>query len=210
MTGNTRKSIQTVAIISLAAAVFVVGWLVKDRIDLLEARVAKLEDESRVLSPLVTVMAASRPGPGIPSPYEPVQATGPADVPAPGDTDSRAWCPAVENAGIEWLELEYAQPVTAAVVRIHATNNPGAVVRVQIGDGSGAMRELPVEPDASTHIQTIPVSPPMEISRVKLELDTSIAPGWNEIDAVALIDETGEPHWAVSATASSHWKFSAE
>lgn len=54
-------------------------------------------------------------------------------------------------------------------------------------------------------MQTIAISPPAEITRVKLELDTAKVPGWNEIDAVALVDGAGVVSWAATATTSSVW-----
>ncbi len=90
-------------------------------------------------------------------------------------------------------------------VRIHASFIPDAVVRVLGGTDEGNLRELwtgtgPAEPIHSTDI-----SPPAEISRIKLELDTAKVPGWNGIDAVALIDQGGTPAWAHAATSSSVW-----
>ena len=43
----------------------------------------------------------------------------------------------------------------------------------------------------------------LEIGRVRIELDSPGVNGWNEIDAVGLLDESGVTHWATSATASS-------
>ena len=39
--------------------------------------------------------------------------------------------------------------------------------------------------------------------RVKIYLACTKVPGWNEIDAVALIDDKGGKQWAVHADASS-------
>lgn len=54
-------------------------------------------------------------------------------------------------------------------------------------------------------VQTLAISPPAEITRVKLEIDTAKVPGWNEIDAVALVDGAGVVSWATTATSSSVW-----
>lgn len=54
-------------------------------------------------------------------------------------------------------------------------------------------------------VQTLAISPPAEITRVKLEIDTAKVPGWNEFDAVALVDGAGVVSWAATATSSSVW-----
>lgn len=194
-----------VTAVGITAALAAAGLHLYLRMDDLQTRLSKLEAESRVLSPLITMMGASRPGPSVPHPYAAIQATGPANVAAPGADSPLAWCPASENDGIEWLELVYAEPVTASGLQIHATFNPGAIVRVLIGGSSGPLQELPLPPGPVPTVQTLPISPPMEISRVILELDTATVAGWNEIDAVALLDANGVPTWAASASASSHW-----
>jgi hypothetical protein len=117
-----------------------------------------------------------------------------------------AWCPATENSGAEWLELRYAAPVSTEEIGIHATFNPGAVNRVFGGAADGNLREIWAGDGVPQTLQKIPVSPPAEISVVKLELDTSKVPGWNEIDAVALVDGAGTAHYEDSATASSEWR----
>jgi hypothetical protein len=205
MPENSRKSTRVVMVVGLAGVLASAGLHLHGRIDDLQARLEKLESESRVLSPLVSVMSAHRPGAAIPAPYQAVQATGPPNVPSPGSDSALAWCPASENNGIEWLELSYEKSVSAAELRIHASFNPGAIARILIGGSSGALQELPIPPGPPLAVQTLPISPPLEISRIKLELDTAAVPGWNQIDAVALVDASGTRHWATSASASSYW-----
>ena len=106
---------------------------------------------------------------------------------------------------MEWIELRYPEPVLATELRIHASFNPGAVVRVLGGAAEGELREIWSGTGPTTPLQTIPLSPPAEITRIKLELDTSKIPGWNQIDAVALVDGAGKFTWAATATGSSYW-----
>ena len=47
------------------------------------------------------------------------------------------------------------------------------------------------------------VQPTFDLSRIRIYLDSPKVPGWNEIDAVGLVDEKGTTHWAASARASS-------
>jgi hypothetical protein len=49
----------------------------------------------------------------------------------------------------------------------------------------------------------VPVHPQSDVKCIKLYLDSVKVAGWNEIDAVGLVDEEGKTHWATSATASS-------
>ena len=96
-------------------------------------------------------------------------------------------------------------PVPAAAVRIHASCNPGAVVRISGGPLAGGLRELWTGTGPAEAVQTIAVTPAVQIQRLRLELDTSKVPGWNQIDAVAPVDADGAGHWATAATASSTW-----
>jgi hypothetical protein len=47
------------------------------------------------------------------------------------------------------------------------------------------------------------------VRRIRIELDSMNVPGWNEIDAVGLVDDAGRTHWAARVTASSTWTSSA-
>lgn len=205
MSENSRKSANIIPILALAA-VLGVGWFhFNERIEVLDSRVNKLEAESRVLAPLLQVMGAVRPNQAVPHAYAAIQATGPANVPNPGADSPLAWCSAAEDGGPEWLELRYEKPVMAAELRIQASFNPGAVVRVLVGTDDGDMRELWAGVSPAETVQTLAISPPAEITRVKLELDTAKVPGWNEIDAVALVGGAGVLTWANEATGSSVW-----
>jgi hypothetical protein len=183
-----------------------VGWLnFRERFDALEQRLTRLEEESKVLAPLSQVMRGFQPGQATPHAYEAMQATGPPDATPPGIDSALAWCPAAEDDGTEWLELRYDPPVVAAQIRIHANFNPGAVLRVLGALGEAQMTELWAGGGTQDALQTFPIASPVELDRLKLELDTSQVAGWNEIDAVALIDAQGAPSWAREANASSVW-----
>jgi len=182
------------------------GWLnFKERSDALEQRISRLEEDAKALAPLSQVMRGFQPGRATPNAYQASQATGPADAPQAGTDSALAWCPAEEDGGAEWLELRYDPSVVAVAVRIHANYNPGAVVRVLGGPNETSMTELWTGSGTQDTVQTIPIPSLTEIGRLKLELDPSKAPGWNEIDAVALIDAQGAAHWAKEAKASSAW-----
>ena len=107
--------------------------------------------------------------------------------------------------GEEWLELGFETPVAASEIHIHAGFNPGAVVRVLGAPEGGEWTELWAGEGSPDAMQTLAVSPARELQRLRLELDTGKVPGWNEIDAVALIDSDGSRHWATAAKCSSVW-----
>jgi hypothetical protein len=141
--------------------------------------------------------------------YEAIEATGPPNVTRAGDS-SRAWCPATMNGGKEWLELEYDAAVAPTAVVVHENYASGYITRVAhvpiigpeltLWEGSytpttgptGAIAKLPIQNSAKT-------------GRIKIYFDTTSATGWEEIDAVGLVDAKGRTHWATGAKASSTW-----
>lgn len=130
------------------------------------------------------------------------QALGPPDG-GIGESQ-RAWAPATADAGLEWLELDYRTPVRATGIMVQYTQVPGAMTGIGINDGSS----LPLDAETAQSRDGAPIEryalrPAVEVSRVRLQLDTASVDGWPQIDAVALVDEDGEPHWADRATASS-------
>jgi hypothetical protein len=141
--------------------------------------------------------------------YEAAQATGPPDVPRQGDSPY-AWCPATMDGGAEWLLLDFQQAVTPAAIVVHENYAPGAIVRIThfpVVGKEETLWEGMYKPTAGTagSVAHLPVSVAIQTSRIKLYLDTAAAAGWNEIDAVGLIDAIGETIWASGATASSTW-----
>lgn len=205
MSGNSGKSASFIKVLALIMLVGAIWLHFTSRIGILEERIVRLESDSEVLSPLSKLMRGHQPGRATPHSYEAVQATGATNVPESGVDSALAWCPDQENKGMEWLELHYAKPVSATEIRIHASFNPGAIVRVLGGTAEGDLREIWSGTSPAEPVQTIPLSTPAEISRIKLELDTSKVPGWNQIDAVAIVDGAGNPTWADTASSSSYW-----
>jgi hypothetical protein len=206
MSGNSWKSASLIQVFAIAA-LLIIGWLnFEERFTKLENRLVNLEAESKTLAPISNIMRGYRPDRAGPDAYAANQATGPENVAQSGMDSSLAWCPEHEDGGAEWLELRYAKPVSTTEIRIHASFNPGTVVRVLGGTTADNLREIWAGNGVTQTIQVIPVSPPAEMALVKLELDTSKVPGWNEIDAVALVDVNGKTHYAEKATASSEWQ----
>jgi hypothetical protein len=109
---------------------------------------------------------------------------------------------------MEWLEVDYATPVVPAMVQVYETYHPGALVCVTVfgPDGAEVDAWLGTDPTPATTasgVSTVPLAVKFKISRVRLYLDSSKVPGWNEVDAVGLVDQAGHLQWACDARASS-------
>jgi hypothetical protein len=122
----------------------------------------------------------------------------------PGDSQ-QAWAALGADAGVQWLELDYASEVPIEAVRVFENHNPGAVVKhrgprqrrpVVIWQG-----EAPKKPEP--HVFEAAAQAKATARRIRITLDTNKIPGWNEIDAVELIGRDGSRQWATSAQASS-------
>lgn len=143
-----------------------------------------------------------------PRAWGPEQATGAPDTwPRSGDITT-AWASNTPDGQREWLELTYATPVRPTAVLIYETYNPGAVDRVTAFNSDGKEFDLwtgsdPTPAGQEKGISVIPVHPEFELTRIRVYLDSPKVSGWNEIDAVGLLDDAGATHWAASATASS-------
>lgn len=145
-------------------------------------------------------------------PYGATQACGPADSPLGSDV-ATAWATQLADANGEWLELTFAQAAVPAKLRVHENLSPGAVSRVTVFTADGteveAWRRKGPAPRMKGGIANIILSvappAPFPTRRVKLYLDSAGVPGWNEIDAVELIDDGGNAQWASGAAASSVW-----
>ena len=140
-------------------------------------------------------------------PWGPEQATGEPDTNMAGDIVT-AWASQSQDDQDEWLTLEYGDPITPTAVLVYETFNPGAVTRVTAFKLDGQEVELwkgqdPTTPDMEIGVSEIPVKVDFKTARVKLYVESTKVPGWNEIDAVGLRDKDKKLHWAVAADASS-------
>jgi beta-lactamase regulating signal transducer with metallopeptidase domain len=136
--------------------------------------------------------------------WSPDQVVGPPDA-RPGTDDPRAWAAREADKGQEWLRVEFGDAYQSAGLLIHESLNAGAIMAVELVMSNGDKSSQAVEEEARTSgVAFIPVSTTGRINAVRLLIDEPKTPGWNEIDAVGLIDAaTGQVHWATSATASS-------
>lgn len=118
-----------------------------------------------------------------------------------GTDDPHAWAPALEEGGPEWLEVEF-DDVAITEIRIVESFNPGAVSSVSIG---GRVVWKGTDPTDQPGPFVVPMRGRARGTLVRIELDTTRVPGWNEIDAVGAVDTSGKVHWASAARASSHF-----
>jgi hypothetical protein len=139
--------------------------------------------------------------------WGPEQATGEPDTEGPGDI-STAWASQTPDGQDEWLTLEYARPILPVAVIVHETHNPGALSRVTLFRPDTEEVDVwkgadPTSPEKGHGVSIIPISSETATNKIRIYLDSQRVPGWNEIDAVGLIDSMGRTHWAVRAEASS-------
>lgn len=142
--------------------------------------------------------------------WSPGQATGMPNTPAAGDFPT-AWAAQTNNGSPEWLELTYDQPRVPKFIDVHETYCPGGLTRVTVIEESGQEREVwsgedPTPPSATKGVSRVVVNgnvPP--VRKVKVYIGRTGVRGWNEIDAVGLVDGNDVTHWAVDAAASSFY-----
>jgi hypothetical protein len=95
-----------------------------------------------------------------------------------------------------------------ARIDIYETFNPGAVTAVSVFTPEGREQTVwqgvdptPVTSDRGT--SRIPVQVGFKTQRVKIYINSPAVPGWNEIDAVGLVDGSNKTQWASAAQAST-------
>lgn len=127
--------------------------------------------------------------------YQPWQATGAPNVTRYSDS-TESWASKDADKGVEWLEVGFAKPVHATELRIRQSHAPGAIIKVELVDETGARHGIFSGVDETSY-------PPQTISwfnartektdyLVKgavITLATNAVDGWNEIDAVQLVGE---------------------
>jgi hypothetical protein len=138
--------------------------------------------------------------------WGPEQAVGAPDTMTAGDHRT-AWAPANSDGGVEWLEAEFAKLSDLSQVVVRQTSNPGGITKVVAITETGA--EVPIwqgeDPSRGQKLADTPFSVPPGVNarKVKIFVDTSKMPGWEEIDAIKVVGRDGSQQWANSVNASS-------
>ncbi|HTH04810.1 MAG TPA: MopE-related protein, partial [Ilumatobacteraceae bacterium] len=124
--------------------------------------------------------------------YSAMQATGEpesagmcADVPT-------NWSPLGSTAVPERLELSYYVPLRAVGADVHESLEEGFVTQIEVRDTTGADRVLWNGPDLTTCGDVLEARWPITEYPVHRIVVRTSAPGWEEIDAVALIGVFGD------------------
>jgi hypothetical protein len=138
--------------------------------------------------------------------YHPEQALGAPDVTDLDADDARAWAPATADGGLEWLEVEFAAPMRANLVRVHETCRSGALQELVLvlDDGTRETGWRGTSSRPRPGVFEVPIQPSRPVRAVRLVLDTARVSGWNEIDAVELVGPGGAAY-ASGARASSFY-----
>lgn len=175
-----------------------------------EERMEQSERALKIMEPVQRIFSGYKPDSAPPEkPYQAIQTISDPDAGVTGKDSPRAWCPAEENSGEQWLMLDYGEVHRASGIQIHAAWNGGSAVRVLAIADDDHERVLwsgmPPGKDGDP-IQKIDWGEPQDARRIKIIFDTAAVPGWNEIDAVALHITDERMLWAVDASGSSHWE----
>jgi len=138
--------------------------------------------------------------------WGPEQVVGPPNTHAAGDIPT-AWAPLASQGGRdEWLQVNYDRAVDISEIRVRETHNPGAIAKLAavMPDGQEVVIWEGTTPHTEAPSDTGFAAPAgLQAQSVKIYLDRTRAPGWNEIDAVELVARDGTRQWASSATAST-------
>lgn len=148
-----------------------------------------------------------RGGTPVPPAWSPSHAAGPPDTPGFGDIET-AWASQTPDGQVEWLRLGFERAILPRAVEIHESFNPGAVTAVKAiaANGGPVVLWSGIDPLGTTvpgGVSTIPIVTDTPLDCIELTIDSPSVAGWNEIDAVALVDQAGTRHWAIDASASS-------
>lgn len=123
----------------------------------------------------------------------PEAATGVPDAQTTG-YDSLGWQPEKDGAGIEWLELDFANPVHATALRVRQIDSPGAIIKIELIDESGARHTVWQGRDDTAYesdqigwmIRTFDRTD-YKVKGARLTLATNAVSGHESIDAVQLV-----------------------
>ena len=93
-----------------------------------------------------------------------------------------------------------------SAIRIYETYNPGAVNKVSVFNLEGKEVTVwkgddPTPIGSGKCVSEIPLKVKFKTNLVKIYLNSTEVEGWNEIDAVGLVDADGKTQWAAATSA---------
>lgn len=137
------------------------------------------------------------------------QLFGPPDTKSFGDQRT-AWAPQTQDGQQEWIVAHFENEVTPKEIHIHETYNPGAVTKVSIFTALGNevvvwQGKDPTPVGSGGGVSKIPLNTIWPTKKVKIYIDSPAVAGWNEIDAIGLVDQSDQTQWTRFAEASSSY-----
>jgi hypothetical protein len=141
-------------------------------------------------------------------PYSAEQAVGAPNAQL-GKEDPNAWAPKSMRSQPEWLLLDFGRPIAPESLEIHESFHPGAVSLIEVSNDGNRVTQIMASSDPSANarvpsaVTTINADRVGPIRYVKLTLSPHVVNGLCQIDAVAIVETTGQKTWAVAAEASS-------
>ncbi|MBI1246939.1 hypothetical protein GC197_03735 [bacterium] len=137
------------------------------------------------------------------------QVLGPPDTKGFGDIRT-AWASRTPDEQEEWIIAYFDKEVKPEELRVHETYNPGALHKVSIFTQLGNEVTVwsgtdPTPQSSGGGVSKIAMETIWQTKKVKIYLDSKGVPGWNEIDAIGLVDTSGNVHWAKMAEASTSY-----
>lgn len=128
---------------------------------------------------------------GLARPYGAQQVLGkPNKLPAHGESPC-AWRTAVANNGKgEWIKVSFNRLMSVQTIVIAESWNPGAIAKIKLYDEAGkeyTVYQNPAPAPKKAHMLVHHIPPtPYKVAALKLELQTTAVPGFNQIDAIGI------------------------
>lgn len=126
-----------------------------------------------------------------------------------------AWASATPDDQPEWIIVEFDAEVSAKQLEVFESFNSGAISKVSTVSALGTesvVWDSANNTDAAARSigpgsmsTTVIFSNPVKSRRFRIDLDSAKVRGWNEIDAIGLVDQQGNIQWASAAWASSSY-----
>lgn len=137
---------------------------------------------------------------GLAKPFSAQQVLGkPNKLPAYGESPC-AWRPATaDNPHGEWIQVSFDRLIQVQTIVVAESFNPGAIKTIKLYDTAGKSyvvyhqpHPAPVEAKSRLFVHHIPPTP-YKVAALRLELQTSSVPGFNQIDAIGIAEDNINP-----------------
>ncbi|MBK9401485.1 MAG: choice-of-anchor D domain-containing protein [Bacteroidetes bacterium] len=117
-----------------------------------------------------------------------------------------AWASSTPDDSREYLELGYSNPAPINFIDIYETFKPGAVDTVYVKNPNTGLFEIVytatavIEPEVARILHITFPETSFNVSEIRIAINTSAVPDWNEIDAVAIGSTDAIYLWSTGAT----------